>query len=185
MLDFLDTKKILPGVKPAKPPMATQWPWERHLYAKFLREVHGMQWGQMVAAMRIPMETMKRWAREEGWLTRGAGAGELEEFSRKQFLKMAEGNGMPKAKAVKLLIEGMTKPTVDVTREKISEDGSVVEEAIQKPDYDTRHKYQKDYWVLAGLYATGGVKGTEFNVGSGGTVNVQVIIPAKAQSNAE
>jgi len=182
MLDFLDTKKKLPGVKPAKSTMVTEWPWERHLYAKFLREVHGLQWGQIVNAIGIPAETMQRWARDEGWLRKGEAAGEMVEFSRQQFLRMAEGNGMPKHRAVRLLVDGMTKPTVKVVTETSDEHGGKGVKTTEEPDYDTRHKYQKDYWVLTGLYATGGVKGAEFKAGQGGVINVQVVLPAKVQS---
>jgi len=57
-----------------------------------------------------------------------------------------------------------------------SEDKPII---VTTPDYSVRHKYQKDFWKMAGLM-DGPAKegGLGITAGAGGTVNVQVNIPA-------
>lgn len=179
MLDFLDTTKKLPtsrvraGVSRAE----IDWPWKTHQYAKFLREVKGMTWPAVSEETGVPERTLQSWAEKEVWKAKGEDAVQVEEFTRQRFLELTAANGMPKQKAVELLVEGMTVPTVETVVEEIDDKGKPEAKKKIAPDYNTRHKYQKDYWTLSGLYSTN--KQMEINNQGSGTVNVQVILPEK------
>jgi len=181
MLDIIDpTKKLVKSKGPTPKPAGTpDWPWEKHEYARYLREMRGRTWNSISEELGVPVRTLQSWGEKEVWKERGATAPEMEQFTRARFMELAAANGMPKTKAVQLLVEGMTKPIVETTQDKVTEEGEIISEAKTLPDYATRHKFQKDYWVLAGLYSTN--KQMEINNNGEGTVNVQVIIPEKAQ----
>ena len=182
MLDFIDSSKkmVTSRVRPGVPQTEIQWPLKTHQYAKFLREVKGFTWAALKEELGVPTRTLQSWAEKEVWKKKGADAQELEDFTRTRFLELAARHEMPKSRAVQLLVEGMTKPSITTTVESngVDKEGKPLPpKTMETPDYGTRHKYQKDYWVLSGLYSTN--KQMEFNNAPGGTVNVQVIIPEK------
>ena len=176
MLDCIDTSKKLPTRG------TPDWPWEKHEYARYLREFKGMTWPAISEATGVPERTIKSWEEKECWKPKGAETKQLEQFTRERFLELAAKKGMPKPRAVELLVEGMTEPkhTTVLSAPTTDKEGKAIEaQTLDTPDYATRHKYLKDYWTLVGLYSTN--KQMEINNTGGGTVNVQVNIPAKTE----
>ena len=161
-----------------------QWPLKTHQYAKFLREVKGYTWIKLSEEIGVPTRTLQIWGEKECWGKKGSEAKQIEDYTRQKFLELTAANGMPKAKAAQLLIEGMTEPAIEKEEPAIIDSkGKVLQSAkvTKAPDYTTRHKYQKDYWVLAGLYSTSAGGTANIDARGAGTVNIQVNIPEKQQ----
>ena len=181
MLDFLDIRPRRAMKMGINGLQCIQWTWQDRVKARWMRETEGLSYPEISKTTGIPERTLQSWAQKEVWKKKGEDAPLVEQWTRTRFLELAAANGMPKQRALGLLVEGMTKPVIETTEEKevIGEDGQVSykKEFKQLPDYATRHKFQKDYWVLAGMYSTN--KQMEINNQGEGTVNVQVIIPEK------
>lgn len=154
--------------------------------AHILYRVKGLSIRKIAKRLGIPNETVSHWKRTLGWKTeeRGIDKPKVQELTRALYIeKMAEA-GMPLEKAVELQVEGMTQPRVVVPNPIASLPAQEGEEPpqpyIEEPDYNTRHKYQKDYWVMVGLHGNG-QKSMEVSAGAGGVVNIQVNIPEKTK----
>jgi len=155
---------------------------EEKRFVRYLYEVEGKYLEHIADDLGISISTVKGWKAKQVWSRRGKDNHQIEQFTRERFLQLASAKGMPKKKAVKLLIEGMTKPSHTTVLDACPKDAAgkdLPAKTLETPDYTTRQKYQKDYWTLAGLYSTN--KQMEVNANAGGTVNIQVNIPDKSE----
>jgi hypothetical protein len=178
VLDIINTSKKLP--KRHKPQYGVEYPHDIHRYARYLREVDGLTWPALSEKVHVPERTLQSWSEKEVWKKKGESASQIEQFTRERFLELAAAADMPKRRAVKLLVDGMTKPSVSIEALEMDEKGDIKKKMVQEPDYATRQKYQKDYWTLVGLMGGKG-GGMDISPGAGGTVNIQVIIPEKSE----
>ena len=132
--------------------------------------------------LQIPVRTLESWKAAEKWGAKGSEQAKVEVLTRQLFMEQMAREGLTATDAMKLLIEGMTKPADLVKRMEtfVNEDGDLETREVweEVPDYPTRHKYQAEYWKLSGL-SQPSQKGLEVNAGEGGVVNIAVNLPAK------
>lgn len=145
--------------------------------AKAMWEVQGLTIPQIAGNMSKSVSAIEKWKVKKGWLKKTERGEELRELTRSKFLDQLAQAGMPSERVAKLMVEGMTTPMSGQVVAPDPNDSSkmiVVHDGFA--DHKTRHKYQHDYLVMAGVMSH-----QEKSQGSGfnGTVNVQVNIPTK------
>jgi hypothetical protein len=138
-------------------------------------EIEGKTFEKIANEIGTGSSTILSWAKKENWLAKGAESGAVAKFTRDKFVESMAKRGMPSERAMDLLIDGMQNPEI-VSVIGIDADDKPIES--KKPDYNTRHKYQKDYWKMAGMMDKPGDSLGGITAGEGGTVNVMVNLPA-------
>lgn len=171
-------KKGLLGPQPGAFGGKARWAESIRQLCRCMHEVDGFNLAQIAKKTEVPLRTVKAWKIRYGWLTKGQDRPEVQALTRQLFIEECAKQGMPPEEAIKLLVKGMTMPADEVLD---PDTGKVL---ASRPDYRTQHKYQKDYWSMAGMLGGQG-RGMEVHAGEGGTVNIQVNLPGKEMEEEE
>lgn len=177
MIDLIDTSRKIIKKEDGRQNART-YRHQDHRRARYLHEMEGYSLPRISEETNIPVRTLASWKEKEVWKKKGADVEKVNMWTRERFLELSAANGMPKQKAVALMVQGMTEPSIETAPAIVDEEGTEVVKAKNTPDFNTRNRYQKDYWNLTGMMGGGG-KGMDIHPEAGGTVNIQVNIPDK------
>lgn len=146
-----------------------------HRIARAMYEVEGQSVREISEELGIGKHAVLNWKKKEVWKKKGADIEKVQYLTTQNFMERMAERGVPPEKALDLLADGMLNPSTDEIIG-LDEDKKPIIQSTK--DYNTMHKYQKDYWKMARML-DGPAKGVGgITAGEGGVVNVQVNIPA-------
>tara|TARA_R110002126_G_scaffold54331_1_gene147103 strand:- start:513 stop:1022 length:510 start_codon:yes stop_codon:yes gene_type:complete len=146
-----------------------------HRIARAMFEMEGRTLIDIGKDFGISPNTLTHWKRKEKWLPKGSESKKIDYITRELFQQQLIEQGMPSKRATNLLIQGMSEPVIEQVIGVDSENKPIIRST---PDYNTRQKYQKDYWKMNGLYDNAGAKESlGIQNSDGGTINIQVNLP--------
>jgi len=154
--------------------------------ARTMWEVQGLSMPKIAELMGKSTGAIEKWSRVMAWplkseLKKRGNSNEVKvrEMTREKTIQLLADRGMPKERAIDLLIKGMTTPELPPTVIPGGTDvynNELPDTIITHIDHKTRHKYLHDYFVIDGSIGNSDRDGAE---GKGMAVNIQINIPEK------
>lgn len=118
--------------------------------------------------------TVAKWKAKDKWLKRGSEIKKVEEIRKNAYMEAAAKKGLTPESAIDKQIEGL-KAKKEVV---LGMDANGKPLIHSQDDHAIQHKHLQDYWKMSGIQTSGSAPNLNINNNEGGTLNIQVNIPA-------